>query len=192
MSGYGPAPGSNDHGAGGLLHGWLVEFTDPNVLLEACKRVRDVGYRRWDAHTPFPVHGLDDAMGIRGTRLPLIVLAGGLFGCAGALALQIWTSAIDYPLIISGKPLVSLPAFVPVTFELTILFSALAAFFGMWTLNGLPRLHHPLLANRRFRRVTSDRFFIVIEADDPLADPERTPAFLASLGGTAVEPVGEA
>jgi hypothetical protein len=176
----------------GRTYGWLVEFSDPNDLLAACKRVRDAGYRRWDAHTPFPVHGLDDAMGIRGTRLPLIVLAGGLAGLAGALGLQIWTNAVEYPHIISGKPLVSLPAFVPVTFELTILLSALATFFGMWSLNGLPRLHHPLLANRRFRRVTSDRFFIVIEADDPLADPEGTPVFLANLGGAAVEAVEEA
>ncbi len=176
-------------GAEGRLYGWLVEFDDPNRLRDACKQVRDAGFRRWDAHTPFPVHGLDDAMGIRGTRLPLIVLAGGILGFAGALALQIWTSAFDYPLVISGKPLISLPAFIPVTFELTILLSALAAFFGMWSLNGMPRLYHPLLRNARFRRATSDRFYIVIEADDEKADPERTPAFLDGLGGTAVEAV---
>jgi hypothetical protein len=173
------------------LFGYLVEFLDPEHLIEACRRVRDAGYRRWDAHTPFPLHAMDDAMGIRGTRLPWIVLAAGLTGCALALLLQWYTNAFDYPYAISGKPFFSLPAFVPVTFELTILLSALATFFAMWSLNGLPRLHHPLFNSARFRRVTADRFFIVIEASDPLFDHERTRAFLEGLGGTTVEPVEE-
>jgi hypothetical protein len=173
------------------LYGLLIEFTDPNALVEACRRVRDDGWRRWDAHTPFPLHGMDDAMGIRGTRLPLIVLAGGLCGCGLALLMQWWMNAVDYPLVISGKPLFGLPANIPVTFELTVLLSALSTFFGMWGLNGMPRLHHPVFNSARFRRVTADRYFIVLEAADPRFDPERTRAFAQSLGGTAVEAIEE-
>ena len=179
-----PAPGRARE-----LYGLLVEFEDPLALVEGCRRVRDAGYRRWDAHTPFPIHGMDDAMGIKGTQLPFLVLAGGLAGCGLALLMQWWMNAVDYPFLISGKPLFGLPANIPVTFELTILFSALTTFFGMWSLNGLPRLHHPLFRSRRFRRATSDRFFIVIEAADPRFDPAGTRAFLDGLGGTAVEAV---
>lgn len=173
------------------LHGLLVEFADVDAFVPAVQRVRQAGYRRWDAHSPFPVHGMDDAMGIRGTRLPWLVLGGGLTGCAAGLLLQWWMNAHDYPLVISGKPLFGLPAAIPVTFELTVLLSAAAAVLGMLVLNRLPAWHHPLLASRRFRRATSDRFFIVIEAGDPLFDRSRTEAFLASLGGAAVEAVEE-
>jgi hypothetical protein len=173
------------------LYGLLIEFEHPEALVAACRRVRDAGYRRWDAHTPFPIHGMDAAMGIRGTRLPFLILAGGLAGTSLALLMQWWMNAVDYPFLISGKPLFGLPAAIPVTFELTILLAALTTFFGMWGLNGMPRLHHPLFRNERFRRVTSDRFFIVIEAADPQFDPERTREFLASLGGSAVEAVEE-
>jgi hypothetical protein len=176
---------------GRKLYGLSIEFADPNALVSACQRVRDAGYKRWDAHTPFPIHGMDDAMGIRGTRLPLIVLGGGVTGAGLALLMQWWMNAIDYPFLISGKPFFGLPAAIPVTFELTILFSALAAFLGMWGLNGMPRLHHPLLKHRRCWRATSDRFIIVIEASDPLFDGRRTREFLSTLGGTAVEEVEE-
>jgi hypothetical protein len=134
---------------------------------------------------------MDDAMGIKGTQLPLIVLAGGLTGCGLALLMQWWMNAVDYPFLISGKPLFGLPANIPVVFELTVLFSALATFFGMWGLNGMPRLYHPLLTSERFRRVTSDRFFIVIEAQDRRFDPDQTRQFLASLGGSGVEEIRE-
>ena len=175
----------------GRLHGLLIEFDDPNRLVEACRKVRDDGWRKWDAHTPFPLHGMDGAMGIRGTRLPLIVLTGGITGCGLALLMQWWMNAIDYPFVISGKPLFGLPAAIPVTFELTVLLSALSTFFGMWGLNGMPRLHHPLFRSRRFRRATSDRYFIVLEAADPRYDRDRTRAFADSLGGDAVEEIEE-
>ena len=171
------------------FHGLLVEFDDAHDLVDACRKVRDAGFRRWDAHTPFPVHGMDDAMGIRGTRLPWIILGGGLTGLVLALLMIWWMNAQDYPLVISGKPLFAWQAAVPVTFELTVLFSALATFFGMWGLNGLPRLHHPLFSSERFARATADRFFIVIEKDDPRFDREQTRALLESLGGLAVEEV---
>jgi hypothetical protein len=177
-------------GQGGL-YGLLVEFDDPIALVGACREVRDAGFRRWDAHSPFPIHGMDDAMGIRGTRLPFLVLAGGVIGCGLALLMQWWMNAVSYPYLISGKPLFGLPANIPVTFELTILVSALTTFFAMWSLNGLPRLHHPLFRSRRFRRATSDRFFIVVEAADPQFDAEQTRRFLEGLGGTAVEAVEE-
>ncbi len=171
------------------LFGILAEFIGPEALLSACEGVRDAGYRKWDAHAPFPVHGLNDAMGIYSTKLAWIVLGGGTAGCVGGVLLQWWTNAFDYPFLISGKPIWSIPANIPVAFELTILLASIAAFVGMLALNGLPRFNHPLLRNERFRRATVDRFFISIEASDPKFDPERTAAFLRSLGGVNVEPV---
>jgi hypothetical protein len=175
----------------GTLYGLLVEFEDAPTLVSAAKQVRDAGFQQWDAHTPFPIHGMDDAMGIKGTQLPLIVLAGGVTGCGLALLMQWWMNAVDYPFVISGKPLFGLPANIPVVFELTVLFSALATFFGMWGLNGMPRHYHPLLTSERFRRVTSDRFFIVIEAQDPRFDSVSTREFLDSLGGSGIEEIHE-
>lgn len=175
----------------GGLHALLTEFESPSHFMQACTKVRDAGFKRWDAHSPFPVHGMDDAMGIRGTRLPWLVLASGATGLGAATLMQWWMNAVDYPFVISGKPLFGLPAAVPVMFELTVLFSAFACFFGMWGLNGMPRLHHPLLAHDRFRRASQDRFYIVIEASDPKFDLERTRAFLASLGGSVVDEVRE-
>lgn len=171
------------------FHGLLVEFDDPTDLEHACEKVRDAGFKNWDAHTPFPVHGMDAAMGIRGTRLPWIVLGGGLTGMSVALLMIWWMNAVDYPYIISGKPLFGWPAAVPVTFELTVLLSAFATFFGMWGLNGMPRLSHPLFSNERFRRATTDRFFIVIEKTDPQFELARTREFLESLGGLAVDEI---
>ena len=173
------------------LHGLLIEFDDADTLVRGCEKVRDAGYRRWDAYTPFPIHGMDRAMGIRGTRLPWIVLVGGLTGLGLALLMQWWMNAVDYPFMISGKPFFGLPAAIPVTFELTVLFSALTTFFGMWGLNGMPRLHHPLFTSERFLRVTQDRFFIAIEASDPKFDTRSARALADSLGGTAVEEVYE-
>lgn len=175
----------------GSLYALLTEFESPSQFMQACEKVRDAGFRRWDAHSPFPVHGLDDAMGIRGTRLPWIVLGSAVTGLGCALLMQWWMNAIDYPYVISGKPLLGLPANIPVMFELTVLFSAFACFFGMWGLNGMPRLHHPLLGHDRFRRASQDRFYVVIEARDPRFELEKTRAFLATLGGSVVEEVRE-
>lgn len=176
---------------GTRLWGYLVEFKDVESLLSAGERIREAGYTRWDAHTPFPVHGLNDAMGLRPTRLPWIVFLAGLAGAATGLGLQWFTNAFDYPFLISGKPLFSLPANIPVMFELTILFAAVAAFVGMLALNGLPRPYHALFGSRRFRRVTADRFFISLEAADPRFDEERTWSLLESLGGEGLERIEE-
>ncbi len=171
------------------VFGLLAEFQTVPQLMAAAEKVRDAGYIHWDSHTPFPVHGLSDAMGLKPTRLPYVVLAGGLIGGAVGLLMQWWMNAIDYPLVISGKPLFSIPANIPVMFELTVLCAAIGAFLGMLVMNGLPALYHPLLTNDRFRRATADRFFISIEADDPKFDAEGTAGFLRSLGSSAVEEV---
>jgi hypothetical protein len=177
--------------AGGKTWGLLAEFTTVEELLAAARECRNAGLHHWDAHTPFPVHGLNDAMGLKQTKLPLFVLGGGLTGGSLALLMQWWMNAHDYPLVISGKPLFSLPANIPVVFELTILFSALCAFLGMLAFNLLPEYSHPLFSSEAFRRVTQDRFFISIEARDPKFDVERVREFLRSLGSTHVELVEE-
>ncbi|TWT80970.1 hypothetical protein CA13_24170 [Planctomycetes bacterium CA13] len=148
------------------VHGIVAEYTSVDTLLDACRRVRDAGYTKTDAYTPFAVHGIDKALGIKPTVLPWIVLGGGLAGLATALAMQIWMNGINYPYIISGKPYISLPAFMPVAFELTVLFASFGAFFGMWALNGLPRFSNPIFTDPRFDRVTDDRFFLYIDAKD--------------------------
>lgn len=175
----------------GALYGYLAEFDSVGALLAACGQVRDAGFTRWDAHTPFPVHGLDAAMGLRSTKLPWLVFGAGATGAGLGLLMQWWINAVDYPLNISGKPLFSIPANVPITFEVTILLSALTAFVGMLAFNGLPRYHHPLFQSERFRRVTNDRFFISIEARDPRCRGEETARFLAELGAVAVERLAE-
>jgi len=171
------------------LYGLLVEFESAESLREACTKVRDAGYTKWDAHSPLPLHGMDDAMGIRPTILPYFVLIAGLTGLGGAILLQWWTNAHNYPFLISGKPIFSLPANIPIAFELTVLLSAITTVISIFALNGLPRWHHPLFGNERFQRATTDRFFIVVEADDPKFDKEKTQAFLNTLGGAAVDAV---
>jgi hypothetical protein len=167
----------------GRVAGLLLELASAAELARACERVRDAGYTRWDAHSPFPVHGLDRAMGLRSTVLPWLVTGAGLTGCVTGLGLQWWANAVNYRFVISGKPLWSIPANIPVTFELTVLFSAIAAFLSMILLNGFPRWHHPVFSSRRFRRATVDRFFVSVEAEDPRFDDEKTAEFLRGLGG---------
>ncbi len=169
------------------LFGYLAEFETVNELVHACEQVRDAGFTHWDAHTPFPVHGLDGAMGIRTTKLPWLVFFAGATGASLGLLMQWWMNAVDYPLNISGKPLFSIPANIPITFEVTILLSAITAFVGMLAINGLPRLHHPVFQSERFKRVTDDRFFISIEARDAKFRSEETRSFLESLGSAQVE-----
>jgi hypothetical protein len=176
-----PAPGS--------LWGVLAEFHDPAGLYHACEQVRDSGYTAWDAHSPFPVHGLDKAMGLKRSKLPFIVLASALAFAAGGFALQAWVHTTAYPLVISGKPYLTWQAFVPVTFELGVLGGALAAVFGMLALNQLSRHNHPLFASERFARVSDDRFFISIEASDPKFDERATRLLLERAGAEAVERV---
>lgn len=167
--------------------GLLARYENPHAIYKACERVRDGGYTKWDACAPFPVHGLDKAMGLRPSPLPWAVLVVGLAGSAFMLWFQAWTSGNAYPFIVGGKPLFSLPAFVPVWYEVTVLSSCLAAFFGNWVLNGLPRPHHPAFASKAFERVTDDAFFIMIEADDPRFDAMKTEALLKETGATLVE-----
>ncbi|TNE50598.1 MAG: DUF3341 domain-containing protein [Deltaproteobacteria bacterium] len=167
--------------------GVLAEFASPAKLYHGCEEIRDAGYKKWDAYTPFPVHGLEKAMGIPNSKVPWISLVGGLTGASGGFFMQWWMSSVDYPLIISGKPLFSWPAFVPVTFELGILLAAFGAVFGMLALNRLPQPYHPLFQSKNFERVTDDKFFVAIEANDPQFDPEATAEFLKSLGATNIE-----
>jgi hypothetical protein len=176
--------GNGGNGAGeARVAGLLLELASAPELARACERVRDAGYTRWDAHSPFPVHGLDRSMGLRSTVLPWLVMGAGVTGAATGIGLQWWTNAVNYQFQISGKPFWSIPANIPVTFELTVLFSAITAFLSMVVLNGLPCFHHPVFSSRRFRRATVDRFFISIEAEDPRFDREKTAEFLRGLGG---------
>jgi hypothetical protein len=182
------------------LYGLLAEFTSPAEILHAAERAREQGFRWWDCHTPFPVHGLDRAMGIRATILPILVFGGGLTGTIIAFALQIFTNSFSvgfwalvpvrgYNFMISGKPFVSLPAFIPVAFELTVLLSALSTVGLLLILNGLPQLYHPLFKSLRFARATDDRFFLVIEARDPKFSRARTEEFMRSLNPAAIEAI---
>ena len=173
--------------AEGTLFGYLVEFETVDQILHAAEKVRDAGFTRWDVHTPFPVHGMDRAMGIRYTKLPILALLGGLFGMGAAVLMQWWMNAVDYPYIISGKPFFSLPANVPIIFELTVLFSALTTVFGMLGMNQLPTWRHGVFSSERFLRASDDRFFLSIEASDPRFHQRDTATFMAQLGGSAVE-----
>ncbi len=175
--------------AGKAVAALLAEFRTPEAILEAAEKVRDAGYRAWDVHTPFPVHGMDGAMGIKRTILPWIILAGGAAGCLTGFLLQWFTNAFDYPIRVSGKPFLSLSAYFPIMFELTVLFSAITAFVGVMVLNRLPEYHHALFSSERFMRMTDDRFFLAIDARDARFDLEATRSLLESLGAAAVEAV---
>ena len=171
----------------GPHYGILAEFATPSALYHACERVRDAGFTRWDSHTPFPVHGLSGAMGLRRSTLPWIVLVMALTGAALGFILQWWVHTSAYPLVISGKPFFTWPAFIPVTFEVSVLFGALGAVFGMLGLNRLPMHHHPLFKSKVFERASDDTFFISIESWDPRFDPSGTATLLKSLGARSVE-----
>ena len=171
--------------------GILAEFETPAAVMRAAQAMRDAGLRRFDVHSPFPIHGMDRAMGMGGSKVPWIVLLAGISGGAGALLLQWWTAAVDYKLVISGKPLFSLPAFIPITFEGVVLLSAFGAVIGMLALNGLPRLYHPLLKVERFARASDDRFFVSVEARDPRYNRAVLTQRLRELGAAQVDVVDE-
>lgn len=167
--------------------GVLARFANPAELIEAARKVRDAGYEQFDCHSPFPIHGMDDAMGLK--RSPLGFIVGGMTitGASLGMLLQWWTASIEYPLIISGKPFFSWQAFIIVTFALFVLFGAFGAVFGMFHLNRLPRLHHPLFYSDNFAKVTDDGFFVSIEVHDEKFDEKQTQQFLTSIGGVDVE-----
>jgi hypothetical protein len=171
------------------LWGLVAEFDGPEALREAALRVRLAGYRRIDAYTPFPLEGLDHALGFRPTWVPLLVLVGGIVGCVGGYFLQWYAMGISYPLNVGGRPLNSWPMFVPITFELTVLAAGLTAAFGMFALNGLPMPYHPLFNVPRFARASQDGFFLAVQASDPQFDRAGTAAFLRSLGAREVSEV---
>lgn len=177
--------------AGVPVHGMMAEFTTPEAVYHAAEKFRDAGYTCWDVHTPFPIHGMEDAMGIKRTKLPMIIAVIGLTGAGLGLLMQWWMSAVDYPLMTQGKPFFSGQAFVPITFELGILFSAFAALIGMMALNGLPRHHHPLLKKERFLNTSQDLFIISVEARDSKFNPDETRRLLEAAGGANIDLVEE-
>ena len=170
-------------------YGLLAEFPSAEELLEAARQTSQAGYRKVDAYSPFPIDGLSEAIGFPRTKLPIIVFCGGIIGCCGGFFLQWWPNVIGYPQNIGGKPWDSWPAFIPITFELTILCAALSATFGMLVLNGLPSPYHPVFNVERFAQVTKDRFFLLIESKDPKFDPQQTRQFLAELHAREVTEV---
>lgn len=185
------------------LHGLAASFDSPDQMVTAAVELRKAGYTRMEAYTPFPIHGIEEKMGLPGSFLGYIVICLGLTGTSLALLLQWWTGAGSpnlfpmqsglnaYPLIIGGKPLFALEPSIPITFELTVLLSAFAAVFGMIALNGLPRLYHPLFNYRNAVRITDDQFVLVVEKTDPKFEVAELTRMMQSLGGHTVEAVEE-
>jgi hypothetical protein len=170
-------------------HGLMAEFDNPSALVEAAERARLAGYRRMDAYSPIPIHELGEALGLRPTRLPILVFLGGLFGGLGGYGLEYWTQTMAYPMNVGGRPFHSWPQFIPVTFETTVLGAALTAFVGMWALNKLPQPYHPVFNVPEFARASTDRFFLCIEATDPRFDLNSTRQFLEGLRPVGVSEV---
>jgi len=171
------------------VYALVAEFETPDQLIEAADRAREAGYRTMDAYTPFPIHGLSDAIGFHDVRLPWMIFMGGLTGAFVGYTLQWYTAVVDYPMNVGGKPLNSIPSFIPITFECTILFAALTAVFGMLSLNRLPKPYHSIFNTPGFERASQDRFFLAIEAKDKQYDPTGTRNFLQSLNPIAVSEV---
>lgn len=167
------------------VYGVIAEFDDPTAFVEAARAVRKRGYRKFEAYSPYPIKDLFKIVP-GGNPVPLIVLTGGMLGAATAWTMQYYIAAIDYPINVGGRPLYSWPAFVPILFELTVLLAALAAFFGTLYLCGFPRLHFPTFNLSEFARASTDRFFLCIQARDPIYDPQATTGFLNELGPIGV------
>ena len=184
--------GHPTHGAGAArLYGLLAEFDSPAALLAAAERVRTEGYTRTDAFSPFPIHGLAEAIGFHENKVAPLILGGGIAGLLGGFGLQYYGQVIAYPMNIGGRPEYSWVAWIPAMFETTILFAAFAAVFGMLGLNGLPQPYHPVFNAARFSRASQDGFFLAIEAADPKFDLDGTRAFLTGLGAREVVTVDE-
>jgi hypothetical protein len=168
------------------LFGVMAEFDSAQTVVEAARRVVAEGFTRVEAYTPVPVEDLNDIIHRKRTKLPRFILAGGLVGMATGFVLQYWTSVLDYPLNIGGRPLASWPSFVVPSYELTILFAALTAAIGMIVMNGLPQPYHAVFNVPRFSMASSDKFFLVVESDDPKFDRETTTRFLSDMGAKGV------
>ncbi|MCC6426706.1 MAG: DUF3341 domain-containing protein [Phycisphaerales bacterium] len=177
--------------AGVPVYGIIAEYTTPADLYRAAEMVRDAGYSRWDVYTPFPIHGLDEAMGIRRTRLPVLIACIGLTGAGLGFLMQYWMTAVDYKMVVQGKDPTSWEAYIPITFELGILSAAFTAILGMLAFNKLPMWNNPLLRKDRFLRCSDDRLMICIEASDERFDQEKTRHLLEAAGGTNVDLVEE-
>src|SRR5436190_15215410 len=164
------------------LHGIMAEFDTPAQLVDAARKVRDAGYVKTDAFSPFPLHEIDEALGIKRSILPYLIFAGGITGLMTGLGLTYFVHVIDWPIIVGGRPHFSLPAFIPPSYELTILFASFTAVFGMLFLNGLPAPYHPVFNVPRFALATREKFFLIIESADPKYDYRGTKVFMESLG----------
>ncbi|QQS32676.1 MAG: DUF3341 domain-containing protein [Acidobacteriota bacterium] len=173
------------------IYGILAEFDTATQLVDAARKVRDAGYRKTDAFSPFPLHEIDEALGIKRSILPYLIFAGGITGLLAGFGLQYFVHVIDWPIIVGGRPHLSLPAFVPPAYELTILFSAFVAVFGMLFLNGLPSPYHPVFNVPRFALATREKFFLVVEAADEKFDHTETRKFMETLGAQEVFDVPE-
>jgi hypothetical protein len=168
------------------LYGLMAEFDNPTDLVEAARRTYDAGYRRINGYSPFPIEELSDAIGFHSTRLPLIVLIGGILGGLAGYFMMYYMEVIDYPINVGGRPVHSCPSFIPITLETTVLGAALACIFGMLALNKLPQPYHPVFNAERFALATRDRFFLVIEADDPKFDHDKVLEFMNTLNAKEV------
>jgi Alternative complex III, ActD subunit len=176
------------HGAP-ALYGIMTEFDNPSALVAAARRTYEQGYRRINGYSPYPIEELSEAIGFKRTSLPLIVLIGGILGGLGGFFMQYWMEVIDYPLNVGGKPFNSWPAFIPITFECTVLAASFAAVLGMLVLNKLPQPYHPVFNAPSFALATRDKFFLVIEANDPVFKHDDTMQFMRTLGGIEVSDV---
>jgi hypothetical protein len=173
--------------SGKEVWGILAKFDTPAAIYHAAEKVRDAGYAKWDTYTPFPVHGMEEAMGVKRTKLPIMSFAGAMIGAGLGYLMQYWMSAVDYQMLHQGKPFGAWEAFVPITFELGILITAFTTLIGMLALNGLPRWHHPLFSRASFLASSDDTFFLAIETRDPKFDPESTRELLRAAGASSVE-----
>ena len=173
------------------IHGIMAEYTTPADAMHAAEKVRDAGFRKWDVFTPFPVHGMDKAMGLKNSKVGWFSFIGGCTGYTTGMLMIWWMNAVDYKIVIGGKPMFSPFGAFPPSYELTILLGAFGAIGGMMFLNKLPRLHHPLLKNKRFALATHDRYFVVIETADPKFNEVETRKLLEAAGSKRIELVEE-
>lgn len=173
------------------IYGLLAEFDTPTQMVDAANKIREAGYKKTDAFSPFPLHEIDEALGVKRSILPFLVLGGGVIGLLTGLGLTYFVHVIDYPILVGGRPFFSLPSFIPPMFELTILCAAFVAVFGMILLNGLPQPYHPVFNVPRFALATREKFFLLIERKDPKFDYEETKSFMQSLNPQEVFDVEE-